>query len=149
MKILNFNPSKEFIFDHSIPTHFFNSIDELLNQRIVKTEGEVNFKPLADVQETENHFLVEVQLPGLKKEQVNVEIIKNTLNIWGTKTRATEDEKTKFIKTESFDGNFKRSFKLSENIDKTNIIAKMENGVLSIELKKITPQIEKTEIVIQ
>jgi HSP20 family protein len=147
MKILNFNPSKELFFENSIPNYFFDSINEIMNQRNKNTE--ISYRPLADIKETENEFLIEVQLPGLKKEQVNVEIEKNLLKIWGTKTRKAEGDTSNYLQVETYEGNFKRSFKLSENIDKTAVSAKMENGVLTIELKKVNPTIEKTEIVIQ
>ena len=90
-----------------------------------------------------------MQLPGVKKENVNVEIVKNTLVISGKRSFRKENDTRKFHTIESFEGKFKRSFHLSESIDKTQIDAKMEDGILTIELKKVENKVEKMAVAIK
>jgi len=149
MKFLNLNPAREFFIENSVPSQFFNSIDSVLNHQISKAERDFQFSPKVDITEDENHFTLYVQLPGIKKENVNVEIVKNTLTISGERTFKKENDTRKFHSIESFEGKFKRSFKLNENIDKSQVDAKMEDGILTIELKKTENKVEKTAVSIK
>lgn len=149
MKFLKLNPAREFFIENSIPSQFFNSVDGLLNQQMGKFERDVHFSPRVDITEDENNFTLHVQLPGVKKENVNVEIVKNNLIVSGEKNLRTENDTRKFHTIESFEGKFKRTFLLNETIDKSKIDAKMEDGILSIELKKLEQKTEKTAITIK
>jgi len=149
MKFLKLNPAREFFVDNSIPSQFFNSVDGLLNQQMSKFERDVHFSPRVDITEDEHNFTLHVQLPGVKKENVSIEIVKNTLVISGEKQLKLENDTRKFHTIESFEGKFKRTFLLNETIDKSQIEAKMEDGVLSIELKKLEQKTEKTAITIK
>lgn len=149
MKFLNLNPAREFFIENSVPSQFFNSVDSVFNHQISKAERDFQFTPKVDITEDENHFTLYVQLPGIKKENVNVEIVKNTLTISGERIFKKENDTRKFHSIESFEGIFKRSFKLNENIDKSQVDAKMEDGILTIELKKAENKVEKTAVSIK
>lgn len=149
MKFLKFNPAREFFFENSIPSQFLHSVDGLINQQLNRVENDFHFTPRADVTETENAYNVHVLLPGIKKEDVSVEVLKNKLVISGERKLRTENDTRKFHTVESFEGKFKRVFHLAENIDKESIEAKMEDGILSIELKKVANTVEKTAVTIK
>jgi HSP20 family protein len=149
MKFLNLNPAREFFIENSVPSQFFNTVDSVFQNQLKKYETDYQFSPKVDITEDENHFTLHVHLPGIKKENVNVEIIKNTLVISGERTFKKENDTRKFQSIESFEGKFKRSFKLNENIDKSQIEAKMEDGILTIELKKAENKVEKTAVTIK
>lgn len=149
MKFLKVNPATSFFMESAVPSQFFNKVDSVFNNQLNQLEKDFYYSPKVDITEDENHFSLHVQLPGIKKENVHVEILKNTLTISGEKSLRTENDNRKFHSVESFEGKFKRSFKLNENIDKNNIDAKMEDGVLTIELKKIENKVEKTSVTIK
>ncbi|MBU5315390.1 Hsp20/alpha crystallin family protein [Clostridium bornimense] len=93
----------------------------------------------ADIKETENEYLVEAELPGVKKEDISLEYKDNNLTISAKRDEFINEEKDNYIRRERHYGNFSRSFYV-DNINKDDILAKFENG----ELKIVLPKIEKT-----
>lgn len=108
-------------------------------KEIVKTTPSVNVK------ETENEFVVEVAIPGVKKENVKVELNENVLSISSETKKETNETNDKYTRKEFSYSTFKRSFTVDEDaIDTDKIEAKFENGLLNIHLsKKIKAEPEK------
>jgi len=107
------------------------------------TEGEkevVNaFVPAVNTREDENAYVVEIDIPGVKKEdiKVNIDPEKGTLTVSGERKFKEEVKKEDYYKIESSYGKFMRTFSLPENVDSDNIDAKTEDGVLVITLPKV------------
>ncbi len=107
------------------------------------SEGEkevVNaFVPTVNTREDENSYVVEVDVPGVKKEdiKVNIDPEKRTLTVSGERKFKEEVKKEDYYKVESAYGKFMRTFSLPENVDVENIDAKTEDGVLTIMLPKV------------
>ncbi|MCF6201290.1 MAG: Hsp20/alpha crystallin family protein [Hydrogenimonas sp.] len=97
------------------------------------------FVPTVNTREDENSYVVEVDLPGVKKEdiKVNIDPEKGTLTISGERKFKNEVKKEDYYKIESSYGKFMRTFSLPENVDAENIDAKTEDGVLHITLPKV------------
>ncbi|WP_201352074.1 Hsp20/alpha crystallin family protein [Hydrogenimonas urashimensis] len=97
------------------------------------------FLPSVNTREDENAYVIEVDVPGVKKEdiKVNVDSEKRTLTISGERKFEKEVKKEDYYKIESSYGKFMRSFSLPENVDAENIEAKTEEGVLRITLPKV------------
>ncbi len=97
------------------------------------------FLPTVNTREDENAYVVEVDLPGVKKEdiKVNIDQEKRTLSISGERKFKDEVKKDDYYKIESSYGKFMRTFSLPENVDAENIDAKTEDGVLHITLPKV------------
>ncbi|BBG66786.1 heat shock protein Hsp20 [Hydrogenimonas sp.] len=97
------------------------------------------FLPTVNTREDENAYVVEVDLPGVKKEdiKVNIDQEKRTLTISGERKFKDEVKKEDYYKIESSYGKFMRTFSLPENVDAENIDAKTEDGVLVITLPKV------------
>ena len=92
--------------------------------------------PLADIIERENDFLLVSEFPGVSKDTLEIEIEKGILKIKGAPDFKT-DENWKTIYREFSDNyQFERSFELGNQVDTTNIKAKIENGVLVLVLPK-------------
>jgi len=104
------------------------------------------FVPSVNTREDANNYMVEIDLPGVKKEdiKVNIDPEKRTLTISGERKFKEEIKKEDYYKIESSYGKFVRTFSLPENVDLENIDAKTEEGVLHITLPKIKK--EETEI---
>ena len=82
-------------------------------------------------------FSVEVDLPGVKKEDVNVSIEGDYLNVIGTRYMKEETKKEDYYLLESAYGKFARSFYLPEDIDRDSIDARYEDGRLSLSFEKV------------
>ncbi|MBC8041881.1 MAG: Hsp20/alpha crystallin family protein [Rhizobacter sp.] len=102
-----------------------------------------------DVSEDEKTITIEAELPGVKKEDAKIQIEKNHLAISAERKRETEETKKNYHRTERSFGQFTRTFVLGENIDRENIDATFENGVLRLVLPKIEPQKNTKDIVIK
>jgi HSP20 family protein len=94
--------------------------------------------PAADVVETENDIRVTLEMPGIKPEDLNVDIENNVLSIRGEKReeRTEGDERSTWHLTERRYGQFSRSFVLPRDVDADNIRANYENGVLTVTIPK-------------
>lgn len=102
-----------------------------------------------DIRETDREYIVEADLPGVKKEQVNLEFQHDILTIAVEQNEEINLEKEGYIRKERRSGSYKRSFHF-EGIDENNITAKFENGVLTIVLpKKDSGQRKRKRIPIQ
>ncbi len=94
------------------------------------------FVPAVDISETDKSYEFEIELPGMKKEDVDIEIDDGVLTIRGEKREERKEEKKGYKKIERNYGKFERSFSLPSDIDEKNISAKFENGVLNISIPK-------------
>ena len=90
-----------------------------------------------DITEHEDSYMVEAELPGMNKEDINIEFDRGILTISGKQSvdnEATDDE-GKVIHRERSVSNIKRQFSF-ENIEEAEIDAKFDNGILNITLQK-------------
>ena len=91
-----------------------------------------------DVREHENGYELDVDLPGIKKENVKVKLEDGYLTI-SASTAQDNDEKDKkgnYIRRERFSGSYSRSFYVGEEVKETDIKAKFDNGVLQLSIPK-------------
>jgi HSP20 family protein len=94
--------------------------------------------PAADVVETENEIRVVTEMPGIRPEELNVDLENNVLTIRGEKheERQEGDESSTWHLSERRYGQFSRSFVLPRDVDQENIQASFENGVLTVRIPK-------------
>lgn len=88
-----------------------------------------------DVKEDDNQYLVEADLPGMKKENINLEYENNYLTISAKKEDVLEDKRDNYVRRERSYGEFKRSFYV-DNVDESKVDASFTDGVLKISLPK-------------
>lgn len=101
-----------------------------------------------DVRELPEGYEVDVELPGFKKEEIKLSLEKGNLTISaqkGLEKEETDKKSGKVIRKERYEGNLTRSFYVGENLDKEDIKAKYENGVLSLVIPKKAPKAEVSE----
>jgi HSP20 family protein len=92
--------------------------------------------PAADIYETKNDYVFKLEIPGLSKEDINIECNGNTLSIKGEKKEETEVKKENYHRIESYCGTFARSFNLPKNVNPNKIDAAMKDGILELRIAK-------------
>ena len=92
--------------------------------------------PAVDIQETDKEYLIQADLPDVKKEDVKVEFVDGVLVVEGERRREKEEKGKKFHKIEREYGKFVRRFALPTEIDATQLSAQFKDGVLNVHLPK-------------
>lgn len=92
--------------------------------------------PAVNITEEKNQYKVSLAAPGLKKENFKIDVDGNMLTISSEKEESSEEKEKKFTRKEYNYSSFSRSFTLPEEINKENIEAKYEDGVLQIMLPR-------------
>lgn len=93
--------------------------------------------PAVNIVDNEGDFQIEVAAPGLNKEDFRIEIDHGILSISAEKEETVEKEEKDFTRREFNYSSFHRSFSLPENVEKDSIVAKYEDGVLKLIVKKL------------
>ena len=91
-----------------------------------------------DIRETENNFELDIDLPGFKKEDVNLELKNGYLTISADKAldKDEKDDKGRYIRQERWSGSCSRSFYVGDAVKPEDVHATFENGILQIALPK-------------
>ena len=108
---------------------------------------EMVWAPAIDVVEKEDKFLVKVELPGVKEEDVNVAVAGSTLTIEGEKKAESEVKRKGYYYSETSYGSFSRSITIPSTIDTGKIEANYDEGVLEISLPK-APEVKSKKITV-
>ncbi len=99
------------------------------------------FAPVYELSDEENSYCLSMDIPGLKKEDLEIEVKDTQLIISGERKNEKKTEKDNILKTERRYGKFSRVFNLPKNINTDKIEARFENGVLDI----VIPKEEKSQ----
>jgi HSP20 family protein len=99
-------------------------------------ENFADWYPATDIYETKDDYVFKLEVPGLAKDDVNVELNNNTLTIKGEKKENKEVKKDDYHRVESFNGSFTRSYTLPRNVDAKKIKANMKDGILELHIPK-------------
>jgi len=118
-----------FLMDH------FNELASEFDRFFYGDNGVINSAPQVNIRETDEEIQVQVVLPGMKKEDINVLYEQGWLEIKGSRKLDTP-ENTAFLKQELHDGEFERRIKLETVVDSDAIEAVYEDGILSLRLIK-------------
>ncbi len=110
-----------------------------------KKEDREFFSPKANIVENEKSFLIDIELPGVKKEEVDIVIKNNILVVKGEKRKETKEKEGAYSSFESYYGSFERSWKI-ENVEEGKIEASFVDGVLKLVLPKKKDIVEKERV---
>ena len=141
-----------FSFDIWNPFEAFNSFENALSApgSNYATEVSAFANTRIDWKETPEAHIFKADLPGVKKEEVKVEVVEgDVLQISGERKREKEEKNDRWHRVERSSGKFLRRFRLPENVKVDQVKASMENGVLSVfvpkeDVKK--PEVKSIEI---
>lgn len=129
-------------FKFKNPTlEFIKIFDELFDESFDITSRKC---PTHDVTENDKEFIVKMELAGVKKEDINIDTENGVLNI---EAERTKDKKLKYNRNELYEGKYKRSFLLPDNVS-TDIEAELEYGILTITIPKVIDEEKKKKNII-
>ena len=131
------------IFNNSVFDNFDNWMDfsfPSFNQRLYGASSSQLMK--TDVKETDKDYEVSIDLPGFKKDEIQIELKDGYLTVSAAKglDKDEEDKKGHYIRQERYSGAMSRTFYVGEDVKQEDIKAKFENGILSLSVPKPVEQ---------
>ena len=136
------------IFGENLFDEFFGDWDREMRRMDRQLYGKNAAREMkTDVHEHEDHYEVDIDLPGFKKEQVKLSLEDGYLTVSAEKglDKDEKDKKGRLIRQERYSGSMSRSFYVGEDITQDEIKAKFENGVLKIDIPKKEPKAKLPE----
>jgi HSP20 family protein len=136
------------VLDSDLSDTFNTALRRIFTPMALETEAPT-LKMRIDVSEKDNAYQVKADIPGVKKEDINVRIDGNVVQIDAEVNREKEskDKAGKVLRSERYWGNISRTFSLAQDVDDTKVVAKYADGVLSLELpKKASPESKKITV---
>ena len=143
MSLVTFQP------EQTLDTFFNFDSDRFFN--IKRNRGQIDEEvnlPKVNVTEDENFFHLEAEIPGMKDNDISIEVHNGVLTIKGHKENKSDTENESYHIREFSSQSFERSFKLSDRVDTEKVSAKIDNGVLKVDLPKHV-QIKPKKIEVQ
>ena len=129
----NFDLFDEFFEDDFFPRHEFFSKKE---RNLMKT----------DIKEKKDKYLLDIDLPGFEKENINISLDNGYLNIRAKMNKKEKNDDERIVRQERFYGECSRSFYVGEELTEKDIQAEFKNGILTIELPKTELENKSKEI---
>jgi len=114
----------------------FDELDRLFTTQATELAEEADYGPAVDVFQTDDEVVVKAQLPGVKKEDVDVSLEENTLTIRAETKREEEVDEDGYFRRELRYGTFARRLPLPAAVDEEQVSAQMNDGVLEVRAKK-------------
>lgn len=133
--------------DHFFGSDFDRLFDNFLGRQGVQNNtNAVAFHPRVDIEESDDFFLVSADLPGMKSEDVKIEVKDGVLSFSGSREQTDREERKEdnYYRFERSWGKFSRSFQLPQNTNEEKIEARFENGVLEVMIPKVGKPESKT-----
>lgn len=121
--------------------NFSDIMDEFFNDAVRSRRD--SFVPSIDISETEDQFVITAELPGMDKDDIDINLENKRLTISGERSIKKEEDGKKFHRVETQYGSFERSFQLPDNVDEESISATYENGMLDISIDKNEQEVKK------
>lgn len=122
--------------------HWF---DDFFSGLPVTAKQGFEFQPACDVRETEKSFHFSFDLPGLKEDEVDIEIDDKTLTVRGERKSETEEKEESRYFVERRFGRFERRFQLPDSANTEQVVADFKNGVLEVTVPK-TPKASPVKV---
>ena len=118
----------------------FTELDSI-ERRMRRIFEEIGFAPglapAADVYETDDELVVELEVPGYEEKELSIEVSDHTLAIKGSREKTKEDETKEFALHERIERAFERRFILPSEVDTEHMKAVSANGVLEVHAEKL------------
>ena len=134
MALVRWEPVREL---HSIQHEMNRLFDSFFDTPAQSSNGGARrWIPPMDLVETDDHFVLRADLPGLAEGDVKIEVQDNVLTLSGERRFEHEAKKGGFVRVERGTGSFSRSLTLPDGIDPDGIAARFDRGVLEVSIPK-------------
>lgn len=137
MTLIKYNQPDRDVFGK----RFSDIMDEFFSDAVATRQN--SFAPSIDISETDKQYMIDVEVPGIKKDDIDLNIENNTLTISGERKFEKKEDNKQYHRVESHYGSFSRSFTLPDNVKVDSISATYNNGILNITVDKSEQQMKK------
>ena len=140
MHLVRFNPIRDI---YSLRNRNNNIFDDLIypNRRGDEKLTMWNWKPVVDIYDNEDKFVINAELPGVDKKDIVIDVKDRLLTLKGERSSEKEVKEDKYHRRERAYGSFERVFTLPAEIDPDQIKADYKDGILKIDIPK--PEVQK------
>ena len=138
MLLTKFDPLREFTN--------MQKMFEAFNAPVASESSLGAFTSKVNTREGEFAYHIDVDLPGVKKDDIKIDVHDNILTIHGERNYKEEIKEEDYYKVETSFGKFQRQFTLPDNVDVENISASSNDGVLEVVVPKLEKAVEKKTI---
>lgn len=122
----------------TLSRRLFPDIDYLFDDFFTRpTASSAAWRPATDLNETDDEFVMKMDLPGFQHEDIELTVEKNILTVSGRRTAEEVEEETDFHLRERTAERFSRSFALPRSVEADDVEARFVNGVLTVHLPKV------------
>ena len=111
-------------------------VDDVMNGSFGTATNAKSFVPQADVRSNDDRVVFYFDVPGVKKEDIEITLDRSVLTVKGTRHFEVGNAKEQLLLGRAY-GSFSRSFSLPENLDEEKLTAKLTDGVLAIEIPRL------------
>ena len=134
-------PSRSNLFDRdffSLRDDMDNLMNNFLTQGLSRLPriSNMDFYPAVDIQEKDDKYLLEVDIPGMTEDEINLDFHDNVLTLQGERKSEFKEEKEGYYHAERSLGTFRRDIPFDDEVNSEKVKAKLKNGTLHIELLK-------------
>ena len=134
--------------------NIFDDVEQMMHQAFghsleSSSSSRLSYSPLMNVSETESDYLIMMDLPGVEKKDVEVNLKNGILTVSGERKTSEKGDENSRIWHETTLGAFSRSFELTSDIVEEKVKAKFNNGVLNITIPKaeeVKPSVKKITV---
>lgn len=137
MALLKYNQPQSDVFGK----RFSDIMDEFFNDAVATRQS--TFSPSIDISETDKQFIIDVEVPGMNKKDIDLNIENDMLTISGERSFKKEEDGKQFHRVESHYGTFNRTFRLPDHVDSESVKATYDNGILQITFNKSEEKLRK------
>ena len=134
MQLVKWNPMRDMLSLNSRADRLFN--DFFNSSRGVNVTGNWGWNPRVDIYEEEDAIVLKAELPGVEKDNIEVDVKDGVLTLKGERSSDNEVKEDSYYRRERCFGSFERRFNLPENVDPDKISADYKDGVLKVGIPK-------------
>jgi len=136
MALVRWEPLREMASLQNEVNRLFGTFFDTPTNAAVSGNGVRRWMPPMDLVETDEHFILRADLPGLGEEDVRIEVEDRTLTLAGERKAEHEANNEGYYRVERATGAFARSLTLPEGVDAEQIAARFDKGVLEVRIPK-------------
>ena len=133
MAVVRFEPFRELA---ALQNEMGRWMGQMMGGQTTSTENGTTWLPAVDVRETDKDLVLSFDLPGIKEDDIDVELDDNVLTVTGRREREEKESGDRFYRYERRFGTFTRSITLPTGVDENSISADYTNGVLEVHVPK-------------